>query len=68
MNIETKYAVGDVIRFSRPIKQVNGKSRKPETHVGIIEKIVVTAAGHHYTAKSSFSGAIREEWIEGSLS
>lgn len=72
MQINTKYHIGQVVLFDRPIKQVNGEIREIETHVGIITKIVVYGEGdqvkYHYCTSSGgnqgFNGAVKEDWIK----
>ena len=64
MQIETKYDIGQVVQFQRPIKQVNGKTRKVEAHVGFIEKIHVSKHGIRYSIPSGghlgFAGLVPE--------
>jgi hypothetical protein len=64
MIIESKYDIGQVVQFQRPIKQVNGKTRTIEVHVGFIEKIHINKHGIRYSIPSGgnrgFPGLVPE--------
>ena len=64
MRIETKFDIGQAVKFRRVITRgTKRKSEESEIHVGIITKIVVEAGKFHYLTQSSFSGTVPEEWI-----
>jgi hypothetical protein len=66
--IEAKYDLGQVVQFHRPIKQVNGKTRDVEVHVGFITSIRFDSHGvRYYTSsggKLGFAGIVEEDWIK----
>ncbi|KKM25239.1 hypothetical protein LCGC14_1597040 [marine sediment metagenome] len=64
MEIQTKFEIGDMIKFNRVITYVAKKKiSDPEIHVGIIEKILVSKTGISYLMHSSFQGWVSEEDI-----
>ena len=62
MEIQTKFDIGDMIKFNRVATYVN-KVADPELHLGIIEKILVSKTGISYLMQSSFQGWVPEEDI-----
>lgn len=64
MQINTRYDIGDIVEFQRTVKQVNGKEREPERHVGIVTSISIHRGGRvGYTLSSSYTGSVAEENI-----
>lgn len=71
MEIKTKYDIGQIVLFTRPVKQVDGKTRKEESYVGVIKKIVFVGEGktvkYHYITTSGgdmgYPGPVQEDWI-----
>ncbi len=62
MEIQTKFDIGDMIKFNRVISFTK-KPALHETHIGIIEKILVSKTGISYLMQSSFQGWVSEEEI-----
>jgi len=64
MEIQTKFDIGDIIKFNRVATYVKKvKLADPELHVGIIEKILVSKTGVSYLMLSSFQGWVPEKDI-----
>ena len=60
MNITTKFDIGQIIKFKKVTEYV-GKDKAPteETHVGIIEKVLISSNGISYLMKSSY-----QSWVD----
>lgn len=67
MKIETKYNFGDRIEFEQKQKTVGGDDLPIVTHIGIVEKILVTERGISYLMKSSYQTWVDEGDIVGRL-
>lgn len=64
MKLQTKFDIGDMIKFNRVITYVATKKiSDPEIHVGVIEKILVSNTGISYLMLSSFQGWVPEKDI-----
>lgn len=64
MKIETKYDIGEIVKFNRVITYGGKKKSETEEHVGIIEKILVSGEGKiSYLMKSSYQNWIKEDDI-----
>ena len=69
MKINTKYNIGDMIRFNKVIPATTSKGKDiVEEHVGIIEKVLIGDKGSiSYLMKSSYQNWVPEENITADL-
>lgn len=59
---ESRYGIGEVVEFRRIVRQVNGKERPPERHVGRISAIHVSAGlDISYTIEGSYPSPVPDE-------
>jgi len=62
MKVETKYNIGDIIKFYKVTTRPN-KEPEREVHVGIIEKILLSKSGISYLMQSSYQNWVPEDEI-----
>lgn len=63
MQVETKYDIGDIIKFNKVTTYSGKKETERELHVGIVEKILISSSGISYLMQSSYQNWVPEDEI-----
>lgn len=59
MKVETKYDIGDIVKFNKVITYPGKRNNtEREIHVGIIKKVLLSKSGISYLMQSSY-----QDWV-----